>query len=56
MASISLKLLVVVMLSIAYFVGNPDIFGAYSTGLGALYGTYAIGQSATDWQKAKNGG
>jgi len=49
-------LLVVIILTVAYFAGNPDTFGAFSTGLGALYGTYAIGQSATDWQKTKNGG
>ncbi len=39
-----------------FFGGNPESFGAYSTALGLLYGAYLTGQSATDWQKAKNGG
>ncbi len=49
-------LLVVAILSIAYFFGNPETFGAFATTLGALYGTYLAGQSATDWQKAKLNG
>jgi len=39
-----------------FFAGDPLIFGAYATSLGVLYGAYLTGQSATDWQKAKNGG
>jgi hypothetical protein len=39
-----------------FFFGNPMMFGAYATSLGVLYGAYLAGQSATDWQKAKNGG
>jgi hypothetical protein len=39
-----------------FFGGEPESFGAYSTALGLLYGAYLTGQSATDWQKAKNGG
>lgn len=42
-------------LSIGFFAGNPDSFGAYSTALGLMYGAYLAGQSATDYQKAKNG-
>jgi len=49
-------LVVVVALMAGYFAGNENMFGAYSTTLGALYGAYLAGQSATDWQKAKNGG
>ena len=44
------------LLTIAYFFGNPESFGAYSTAIGAIYTAYLAGQSATDWQKAKNGG
>ena len=39
-----------------YIWGNPETFGTYATTLGVLYGAYLTGQSATDWQKAKNGG
>lgn len=39
-----------------FFFGNPIVFGAFATSLGVLYGAYLTGQSATDWQKAKNGG
>ena len=39
-----------------FFFGDPMIFGAYATSLGVLYAAYLAGQSATDWQKAKNGG
>ncbi len=49
-------LVVVVALVAGFFFGPPAQFGAYSTALGALYGAYLAGQSATDWQKAKNGG
>jgi len=48
-------LVVVVMLVAGFFFGPGAQFGAYSTALGALYGAYLAGQSATDWQKAKNG-
>ena len=49
-------LLVVGLLAVGYFLGPVETFPAFSTALGVLYGTYAAGQSATDWQKAKNGG
>lgn len=49
-------LLVTIILTAGFFAGNPDTFGAFSTALGVLYGAYLAGQSATDWQKAKNGG
>lgn len=49
-------ILVTVLLVLGYFFGNPETFGAYSTGLGGMYAVYLAGQSATDWQKAKNGG
>jgi len=39
-----------------FFAGDPESFGSFSTALGVLYGAYLTGQSATDWQKAKNGG
>lgn len=39
-----------------FFFGNAMIFGAYATSLGVLYAAYLAGQSATDWQKTKNGG
>ena len=52
-----MSLLVVVLCLVAgFFWGPPAQFGAYSTALGAVYGAYLAGQSATDWQKAKNGG
>jgi hypothetical protein len=38
-----------------YFGGDPDSFGAFSTAVTVLYAAYLTGQSATDWQKAKNG-
>ncbi len=51
-----LSLLVVVLaLIVGFFWGPGDQFGSYSTALGAVYGAYLAGQSATDWQKAKNG-
>lgn len=49
-------ILVVALLALGYTWGNPETFGAYATTLGVLYGAYLAGQSATDWQKAKNGG
>ena len=39
----------------AFFFGPPDQFGAFAGTLGALYGAYLTGQSATDYVKAKNG-
>ena len=48
-------MLVTVLLAIGYAWGNPETFGSYSTTLVILYGAYLAGQSATDWQKAKNG-
>lgn len=44
------------LLTLAYFLGRPEIFGAYSTALGGMYSVYLIGQSATNWAKTKNGG
>lgn len=49
-------ILVSLLLALGFFFGRPEMFGAYSTALGLLYGSYLTGQSATDWQKAKNGG
>lgn len=43
-------------LLVGFFAGQAESFGAYSTALGLLYGAYLTGQSATDWQKVKNGG
>ena len=48
-------LVVVVMLVAGFFFGPAAQFGAYSMSLSGLYGLYLTGQSATDWQKAKNG-
>ena len=39
----------------AYLGGDPVSFGSYAQTIGILYGAYLTGQSATDWQKAKNG-
>ena len=49
-------LLVTALLAVGFFFGRPEMFGPYATTLGVLYGAYLTGQSATDWQKAKNGG
>lgn len=49
-------LVVMLLLALGFFFGPADNFGSYSTALGVLYGAYLTGQSATDWQKAKNGG
>ena len=49
-------ILVTILLAGGFFFGRPEMFGSYSMALGALYGAYLTGQSATDWQKAKNGG
>lgn len=49
-------LIVVFSMCIGFFFGPADSFGAFSTALGVIYGAYLTGQSATDWQKAKNGG
>jgi len=48
-------IVVIVALNLAYYFGDPETFGTFATSLGLLYGTYLTGQSATDWQKAKNG-
>lgn len=47
---------VAVLLTIAFYVGDPESFGAYATTLGGMYAVYLAGQSATDWKQAKNGG
>lgn len=47
---------VAVLLTMGFYLGDPAVFGAYSTGLGAMYTVYLAGQTATNWQKAKNGG
>ena len=47
---------VALLLTVAFYAGNPETFGAYSTALGAMYTVYLAGQSATNWQKTKNGG
>jgi len=44
------------LLTLAFFFGKPEVFGAYSTALGGMYSVYLIGQSATNWAKTKNGG
>ncbi len=49
-------LFVCALLAAGFFFGPQDSFGAFSTALGLLYGAYLAGQSATDYQKAKNGG
>lgn len=49
-------LVVVFAMCIGFFFGPVASFGAFSTALGVIYGAYLTGQSATDWQKAKNGG
>lgn len=41
-----------ILLTVGYYVGDPDGFGTYAATLGTLYGAYLAGQSATDW---KNG-
>lgn len=51
-----LSLLVVILaLNLGYYFGDAETFGTFATTLGVLYGAYLTGQSATDWQKAKNG-
>ena len=45
-----------VALCLGFALGPPESFGSFSTALGVIYGAYLTGQSATDWQKAKNGG
>ena len=47
-------LVVVTILALGFFFGPPENFGAFSMSLGALYGAYLTGQSATDYAKAKN--
>ena len=42
-------------LCMAFALGPPESFGSFSTAPGVIYGAYLAGQSATDWQKAKNG-
>ena len=49
-------ILVTALLALGFFFGPTENFGAYSMSLAGLYGAYLTGQSATDWQKAKNGG
>jgi hypothetical protein len=49
-------LVAVAALCLAFALGPPESFGSFSTALGVIYGAYLTGQSATDWQKAKNGG
>lgn len=49
-------LLVALALCIGFFAGNTENFGNFAMYLSAAYGAYLTGQSATDWQKAKNGG
>lgn len=48
-------LFVVTLLAAGFFLGPETTFGSYSTALGALYAAYLAGQSATDYQKTKNG-
>ncbi len=43
-------ILVVVLLSLAYYFGDPVNFDSYAKSLGFIYGVYLTGQSATDWQ------
>lgn len=49
-------LLALSALCLGFGLGDSDSFGAFSAAVGVIYGTYLAGQSATDWQKAKNGG
>ena len=46
---------VVLLLSLAYYFGDPVSFDAYAKTLGVLYFAYLTGQSATDWQGKSNG-
>lgn len=48
-------MLAFVILSVGYAFGDPNTFGAFSTAVGGIYAAFLAGQSATDWQKAKNG-
>ncbi len=41
---------VVLLLSLAYYFGDPLSFESYAKALGFIYGVYATGQSATDWR------
>ena len=48
-------LIALLALCIGFAFGDPDSFGAFSAAVGVMYSAYLAGQSATDWQKAKNG-
>ena len=48
-------LLVVIALCAGFFGGEPTTFASFGMYLAGIYGAYVTGQSATDWQKAKNG-
>ncbi len=41
---------VVLLVSLAYYFGDPSTFESYAKTLGFIYGVYLTGQSATDWK------
>ncbi len=49
-------LIAVALLCLGFFAGDPETFPGFAMSLSGMYGLYLGGQSATDWQKAKNGG
>ena len=46
---------VALLLTLAFFFGPAASYGAFATSLAGAYAVYCGGQSATDYQKAKNG-
>ena len=43
------------LLLVGLLFGNPELFVVYAQMLTGGYALYLGGQTATDWQKAKNG-
>ncbi len=43
------------LLYVGLFAADPATFDTYAKMIAAIFGAYLGGQSATDWQKAKNG-
>jgi hypothetical protein len=41
-------IVVVLCLTLGYFFGRPDMFGAFASTIGLMYGVYVGGQSYTD--------
>lgn len=48
-------LVVTVLLTVGLFWGQAANYVVFAQTLGLAYAVYLGGQSATDWQKAKNG-